>query len=109
MREYLDIAANTGYWTDPRILYDLTPAEIAAVIAGQVAQERRVQQAENIRAGTICAMMVAPYRSKGSPPLTWKDFFPDTTAKPAQSEGHMKRIAKGIALAFGGKVVQRES
>ena len=109
MREYLDIAANTGYWTDPRILYDLTPAEIAAVIAGRMAQERRVQQAENIRAGTICAMVVAPYRSKGSPALTWKDFFPDTTAKPVQTEGHMKAIAKGIALAFGGKVVQRES
>ena len=109
MHEYLDVAAGTGYWNDPRILYDLTPQEIAAVIAGRMAQERRMQQAENIRAGTICAMVIAPYRQKGSPPLTWKDFFPDTSVKPAQTEGQMKRIAKEIALAFGGKVVQRES
>jgi len=29
MHEYLDLAAETGYFDDPRILYDLTPAEIA--------------------------------------------------------------------------------
>jgi len=35
MHEYLDLAAETGYFDDPRILYDLTPAEIAITIAGK--------------------------------------------------------------------------
>jgi len=53
MHEYLDLAAETGYFDDPRILYDLTPAEIAITIAGKAARDRQQHQMENVRAGTL--------------------------------------------------------
>jgi len=61
MHEYLDLAAETGYFDDPRILYDLTPAEIAITIAGKAARDRQQQQMENVRAGTVAA---AVYNSR---------------------------------------------
>jgi len=105
MREYLDLAAETGYFDDPRILYDLTPAEIAATIAGKAARDRQQQQLENVRAGTVCAMIFNQHRRKRSDKaLTWKDFFPDTTVKPAQSPEEMKQRCRDITLIFGGTV-----
>ncbi len=105
MHEYLDLAAETGYFDDPRILYDLTPAEIAVAIVGKSNRDRQQQQLENIRAGTVCATIFTQHRTKRSDPiLTWKDFFPDTSVKPAQPPGEMKHRCKEIALIFGGTV-----
>ncbi|MFA5407166.1 MAG: hypothetical protein WC277_04440 [Bacilli bacterium] len=105
MHEYLDLAAETGYFDDPRILYDLTPAEIAVAIVGKSNRDRQQQQLENIRAGTVCATIFNQHRTKRSDPiLTWKDFFPDTSVKPAQPPGEMKHRCKEIALIFGGTV-----
>lgn len=110
MHEYLDLAAGTGYFDDVRVLYDLTPAEIAATIAGRAARDRALQQAENVRVGTICASIYNQHRQKKSDRvLSWKDFFPDTSPKPAQSVDTMKAMCKEITLMYGGKVVKNES
>lgn len=109
MHEYLDLAVQTGYFDDPRVLYDLTPAEIAAVINGKSARERDQQRLENIRVGTLCATVVNLRRRKRSDRVfTWKDFFPDGSPKPAQSVEDMKRVCKEITLMFGGEVRQRD-
>lgn len=105
MYEYLDLAVQTGYFDDPRILYDLTPVEIAAVINGKAARERDRQQVENIRVGMICATIVNVRRRKRSDRVyTWKDFFPDAAPKPAQSVEDMKRVCREITIMFGGEV-----
>jgi len=105
MREYLDLAAETGYFDDPRILYDLTPAEIAITIAGKAARDRQQQQMENVRAGTVAAAIYNSLRQKRTDRVwTWKDIFPDTTPKQPQSPEEMKRRCKEIALIFGGTV-----
>jgi hypothetical protein len=41
--------------------------------------------------------------------FSWKDFFPDTSPKPAQSVDAMKQTCREITLMFGGKVVKNES
>jgi len=105
MHEYLDIAASTGYFDDPRILYDLTPAEIAATIAGKASLEQQRQQLENVRAGTVCATVFNQHRRrKSDKAFSWKDFFPDTRVKPTQSTEDMKRVCREIAVIFGGTV-----
>lgn len=105
MHEYLDLAAETGYFDDPRILYDLTPAEIAITIAGKAARDRQQQQMENVRAGTVAAAIYNSLRQKRTDRVwTWKDIFPDTTPKQPQSPEEMKRRCKEIALIFGGTV-----
>lgn len=105
MHEYLGLVAETGYFDDPRILYDMTPAEIAVAITGRTNRDRQHQLMENVRAGTICATIFNQHRTKKSDPvLTWKDFFPDTIVRPSQPTDEMKRRCKEIALIFGGTV-----
>ena len=108
MHEYLDLAAETGYFDDPRILYDLTPAEIAAVIVGKSNRDRQRELAENVRAGTVAAAVYNTLRTKKSDKVwTWKDIFPDTSVKPTQNVEEMKQRCKDITLIFGGEVVSR--
>ncbi len=105
MHEYLDLAAETGYFDDPRILYDLTPAEIATVIEGKAARDRQRELAENVRVGTVVAAVYNTLRSKKSDKVwTWKDIFPDTSIKPTQNVEEMKQRCKDITLIFGGEV-----
>jgi len=105
MHEYLDLAAETGYFDDPRILYDLTPAEIAITIAGKAARDRQQHQMENVRAGTLRPRSTTRSgRNETDRVWTWKDIFPDTTPKQPQSPEEMKRRCKEIALIFGGTV-----
>lgn len=110
MHEYLDLAAETGYFDDPRILYDLTPAEIAAVIVGKSNRDRQRELAENVRAGTVAAAVYNTLRTKKSDKVwTWKDIFPDTSVKPAQPPEEMKHRCREIALIFGGTVTTHGS
>lgn len=105
MHEYLDLAARTGYFDDPRILYDMTPAEIAAVIEGKGALDQHREYLENVRAGTIVAAFYNSLRTKSSDRVwTWKDIFPDISVKPTQDMEEMKQRCKDITLIFGGEV-----
>jgi hypothetical protein len=88
MHEYLDLAAETGYFDDPRILYDLTPAEIAITIAGKAARDRQQQQMENVRAGDGCGrgLQLAPAETDG-PGVDLERYLPGHDAKTAAVAG----------------------
>lgn len=108
MHEYLDLAMKTGYFEDPRVLYDLTPAEISLVIEGRVARDQQLELAKNVRAGSIVAAIYNSLRTKKSDRIwTWKDIFPDTSLKPEQTVEEMKQRCKDITLIFGGEVRSR--
>jgi len=105
MHEYLDLACGNRYFDIPRILYDLTPAEIAITIAGKAARDRQQHQMEKCSGRDGCAAIYNSLRQKRTDRVwTWKDIFPDTTPKQPQSPEEMKRRCKEIALIFGGTV-----
>ena len=96
MHEYLDLAAETGYFDDPRILYDLTPAEIAITIAGKAARDRQQHQMENVRAGTVAAAIYNSLRQKRTDRYGPKDIFP-TRRQNSRSRRRRERRCKEIA------------
>jgi len=88
MHEYLDLAAETGYFDDPRILYDLTPAEIAITIAGKVARDRQQHQMENVPGRDGCGrdLQLAPAETNGSG-MDLEGHLPGHDAKTAAVAG----------------------
>jgi len=72
----------------PRILYDLTPAEIAITIARQAARDRQQHQMENVRAGTVAArdLQLAPAETNGSG-MDLEGHLPGHDAKTAAVAG----------------------
>jgi len=82
MHEYLDLAAETGYFDDPRILYDLTPAEIAITIAARPPATGSSTRWRMFGPGRLRPRSTTRSGRNGRTGCgTWKDIFPDTTPK----------------------------
>lgn len=105
----IDDVVSTGYYTDPRALYDMTPAEIIATTQALAKREKRDQRTEDVRQGTIVASIYNQHRRKKSDPvLTWKDVFGVKEEKKPQTVDQMKAICKDMAIMYGGKIIKKE-
>lgn len=78
MHEFAKEVVRTGIFSDPRVIYELTPAEIVVTIQGINAREKQLQKAENIRIGTLCACVYNQNRQRRNDKIwKWTDFFPE--------------------------------
>jgi len=91
MHEYVDQVILSGVFTDPRVIYDLTPAEISVTIKGINSREKELQKADNIRFGTICASVYNQNRQKRTDKIwKWSDFFPDKDYREPADQDEIK-------------------
>jgi hypothetical protein len=88
-----------GVYIDPRVVYDLTPQEINAVLVGISEREKSLQYAENVRLGTLCASVYNSRRQKRSDKVwKWEDFFKSDMPRKTQSDRDMKSIARNFMI-----------
>ena len=101
MHEYAEEVMMSGAFSDPRLVYDLTPDEIGATIRGKNAREKELQRAENIRIGTVCAGIFNQHRSKASQKIwKWSDFFPERDLREKRSNEELQDRATKIMEMF---------
>lgn len=98
----------SGLFPDPRIIYDLSPAETQAACDGYEKQQRRHTEAQKVYCGMICAAIynTAPGK-KTKKQLAWTDFFapgPSSPGELVQDTYTMQQTAMRVTRMFGGTV-----
>lgn len=100
----------SGLFPDPRIIYDLSPAEVQAACEGYEEQRRQTIDMHNVYFGTICAAIyhTTPRRGSSKRALTWKDFFrptaPPQEVVEEQDMDTMQQTAMRITRMLGGMI-----
>ena len=101
----------SGLFPDPRIIYDLSPAEVQAACDGYEEQRRQTIEMHNVYVGSICAAIynTTPRRGGSSKrALTWRDFFRPTAPKrevvEEQDMETMQQTAMRITRMLGGTI-----
>lgn len=96
MHEFAEEAIGSGTFPDPRVVYDLTPAEVITTIQGINTREKQLQKGENIRIGTLCACVFNQNRRRRNDKIwKWTDFFPEKSLRdPADPDELQKKCLK---------------
>lgn len=108
MREFVDSVMETGYVTDPGVVYDSTPSDILRIVNACVDREQYREQLEFIRTGSVIATLANIHRPRrSSRTYMWQDVFPpfhDAFKPQPQTVESMKAVCRDLCRAAGGEI-----
>ena len=105
MHEYVEQVVLSGVFDDPRLVYNLTIAEITAIMRGKNNREKELQRANNMRAGMVCSCVYNQHRQKETDKMwRWDDFFPDKSITDQTDQDKLMKKLLSIKQVINGEL-----